>query len=218
MKPSTAARKAKPRKAVKDAGEPALPPSTLQSILETRALFEIASLPFCLPLLGLAPTGDGHPVLLVPGFTTGDASMSILKSYLARRGYHVETWGFGRNVGFQRRFAEAIEAKVRFLHHRHKRKVSLVGWSLGGMFSLYAAHRAPQCVRNIVTLGSPVTVDPAGKVAPPYIHLLYRLLGHPMGPVAHAARAMSFDMLSVPQAVPISCIYSRTDAIVPPHA
>jgi pimeloyl-ACP methyl ester carboxylesterase len=190
----------------------------MKGVLEARLVVEAATLPLFLPLLGLAPRGDGHPVLLVPPFIAGDAVMGVLKAYLKNRGHHVETWGFGRNTGFQRKFAEAIEARVRYMHHRHKRKVSLVGWSLGGMFSLYTAHRAPECVRNVITLGSPVSVDPGGHVASPSVHLLYRLIGHPMGPLAHGANWMRAKMMGVPPTMPLSCIFSDSDAIVPPHA
>ncbi|MFZ4760583.1 MAG: esterase/lipase family protein, partial [Burkholderiaceae bacterium] len=126
------------------------PPSLLYTALEYRALLEAALLPPALPLLMSAPRGDGHPVLLVPGFVGDAGSMLGLKVYLRNRGYEVDDWGLGRNVGFQRKHARALEQKVRFLHHRHGRRVSLVGWSLGGVFSMFAAHQVPECVRSVI--------------------------------------------------------------------
>ena len=79
----------------------------------------------------------------------------------------MQTWGFGRNVGFSDRHAKALQQKIRYMHHKSGRKVSLVGWSLGGMFAMYGAHEAPECVRSVITLGSPVTFDPAGSQSPP---------------------------------------------------
>lgn len=192
------------------------PPSLLYTALEYRALFEMALLPSALPLLLSAPRGDGHPVLLVPGFVGDAGSLAGLRVYLRQRGYEVDDWGLGRNVGFQRRHARALEQKVRFLHHRHGRTVSLVGWSLGGVFALFAAHQAPECVRSVVTLGSPVAGDPQRSDSPAVVKALYRLVAHPLGPVAHAAHVEA-RRLRAPPPVPVSCLYSETDGVVPPH-
>ena len=67
-------------------------PSLLNTLLEGRALLEAAILPAFLPILQGTPRGDGHPVLLVPGFTAGDATMVGLQMFLRSRGYQVETW------------------------------------------------------------------------------------------------------------------------------
>jgi len=62
------------------------------------------------------------------------------------------------------------------LHHKTGQKVSLVGWSLGGIFALYGAQQAPECVRQVITLGSPVNMDPAGETnLPRILNVLYRL-------------------------------------------
>ena len=141
-------------------------PSILSSMLEVRAFFEMASLPYSLPMLMQAPRGDGHPVLLLPGFMGSEGSLIALELFLRNRGYDVQTWGLGRNVGFRPGHASAIEQKIRYLHHETGRKVSLVGWSLGGVFALYGAHQASECVRNVITLGSPVIVDASGSAVP----------------------------------------------------
>jgi pimeloyl-ACP methyl ester carboxylesterase len=192
------------------------PPHPLFSALEPRAIAEIALLPWGLPLLLSAPRGDGHPVLLLPGFMGDEGSLIGLEVFLKSRGYAVETWGFGRNVGFQRKHANALEQKLRYMHHRSGRKVSLVGWSLGGVFGLYAAHQAPECVRTLITLGSPVSVDPSGSASPKLVKALYRLVAHPMGPTAHAAQPRA-KKLREPPPVPTSCLYSLSDGVVPPQ-
>ena len=160
-------------------------PKSAYSALELRALLELAMLPWSLPVLATAPHGDGHPVLLLPGFMGSEVSLIALELFLRNRGYAVETWGLGRNVGFHAKHANALEQKIRHLHHKTGRKVSLVGWSLGGVFALYGAHQVPECVRSVVTLGSPITVDPEGSASPPFVKAMYRLIAHPMGPAAH---------------------------------
>jgi pimeloyl-ACP methyl ester carboxylesterase len=185
-------------------------------VLEVCAPLELALLGPSVPFLLRAPKGDGHPVLLVPGFLSSEVPLLAMQGFLRNRGYAVETWGFGRNVGMQRKHIAALEQKVRYLHHRHRRKVSLVGWSLGGAFALYVAHHAPECVRCVITLGSPVTVGPEGSQSPAAVHALYRLVAHPLGAAAHAMQPR-LKQMRAPPPVPMSCLYSATDGVVPVH-
>jgi len=190
-------------------------PRALLSLLEVRAPLEFAVLIATLPTLARAPKGDGHPVLLLPGFAAGDATLDPLRLYLRSRRYDVETWGLGKNVGFNRRYAKVIEQKVRYVHHKTGRKVSLLGWSLGGVFAFYAAHAAPECVRTAISLGSPLRLDP-DRLPPQSVLAMYRALENPKGTLAHQARSRSKAMRTPPP-VPSTCIYSNTDGIVPPH-
>ena len=193
-------------------------PSALSSMLELRAFFEMASLGYAWPLLMHAPRGDGHPVLLLPGFMGSEGSLIALELYLRNRGYDVQTWGLGRNVGFRPGHASAIEQKIRYLHHQSGRKVSLVGWSLGGVFALYGAYQASESVRNVITLGSPISVDASGSAVPPLLRALYRLVAHPMGSAAHSMQPRAKTMREGrPLPVPVSCLYSISDGVVPPQ-
>src|SRR6516165_214322 len=80
------------------------PPSMLLFALEgQRALLEAVSLVPASPLLRSAPQGDGHPVLVLPGFGAGDESTVALRFYLRRLGYWVQGWRLGRNMGLQSR-------------------------------------------------------------------------------------------------------------------
>lgn len=193
-------------------------PRPLDSLLEARALLEIALLPASLPLLMNAPRGDGHPVLLLPGFLAGESTLIALKLFLKSKGYDVYTWGLGRNVGFRSKHANALPQKIRYLHHVTGRKVSLVGWSLGGVFSFYGAESTHDCVRSIITLGSPVSVDTAGSQSPSAMKALYRLVSHRLGASAHMmqprAKAMR-ERRRLP--IPTSCLYSLSDGVVPPQ-
>jgi pimeloyl-ACP methyl ester carboxylesterase len=193
-------------------------PRLFSSLLEARSLIELASLPYAVPMLLHAPSGDGHPVLLIPGFMGSEGSLIGLELFLRNRGYAVRTWGLGRNVGFRPGHASALEQKIRFMHHESGRKVSLVGWSLGGVFALYGAHQAPECVRNVITLGSPVSVDASGTAVPPLLKALYRLVAHPMGQTAHSMQPRAKTLRErklLP--MPVSCLYSLSDGVVPPQ-
>jgi pimeloyl-ACP methyl ester carboxylesterase len=193
-------------------------PSTLSSLLESRIFLELALLPASLPLLMQAPPGDGHPVLLVPGFMAGESTLVALKVFLQNKGYDVHTWGLGRNVGFRSKHANALPQKIRYLHHTTGRKVSLVGWSLGGVFSMYGAQSTVECVRSIVTLGSPVSVDMVGNQSPPTLKALYRLVSHRLGASAHLMQPRAKAMREHRRlAIPTSCLYSLTDGVVPPQ-
>jgi len=195
----------------------AKPPRLMYSLLEGRAVLEMALLPALMPLLGAAPRGDGHPVLLVPGFTASDATMVGLRLFLSSRGYHVETWGLGQNTGFKLKFSQALEQKVRYMHHRHRRKVSIIGWSLGGVYGFYTAHNAPECVRGVVSLGSPMQFTADSFNTRLLVRAVYRYFAHPMGPVAHLAHVRA-KVLRAPPPVPSTCVYSMTDGVVPPTA
>jgi pimeloyl-ACP methyl ester carboxylesterase len=193
------------------------PPRTLYTLLEGRALLEVGLLPALLPLLQRTPRGDGHPVLLVPGFTAGDATLVGLSLFLRSRGYHVETWGLGQNTGFKLKFSQALEQKVRFMHHKYGRKVSVVGWSLGGVYGFYAAHCAPECIRSVISLGSPMRFSVTEFRVPMIVKAIYRYLAHPMGPVAHLSNVRA-KVLRSPPPIPSTCVFSMTDGVVPPEA
>lgn len=193
-------------------------PHLLSSLLEGRGLLEMALLPASLPLLMEAPQGDGHPVLLVPGFMASETTLIALKLFLQSKGYEVHTWGLGRNVGFRSKHANALPQKIRHLHHMTGKKVSLVGWSLGGVFALYGAQNAQECVRAIVTLGSPVSVDTAGSQSPTALKALYRLVSHRLGASAHMMQPRAKEMREQRRLdLPTSCLYSISDGVVPPQ-
>nr|WP_295772849.1 alpha/beta hydrolase [Rhodoferax sp.] len=193
-------------------------PHVLSSLLEGRGLLEMALLPASLPLLMEAPHGDGHPVLLVPGFMASETSLIGLKLMLQNKGYDVHTWGLGRNMGFRSKHANALPQKIRHLHYTTGKKVSLVGWSLGGVFSMYGAQNSLDCVRSIITLGSPVSVDAAGSQSPTAVKALYRLVSHRLGAGAHVMQPKVKVMRERRRlAIPTSCLYSVTDGVVPPQ-
>ena len=106
-----------------------------------------------------APKGDGHPVLTLPGFLASDLSMAPMRRYLSELGYDAYAWKMGRNIGGVSRMRAALRDRLAEIHGNTGRKVSIVGWSLGGVYARDLALQAPDMVRCVVTLGSPFAND-----------------------------------------------------------
>ena len=122
---------------------------------EERSLGELAAFGAALPWLAMLPRGDGHPVLVIPGFRASDVSTVPLRSLLQWLGYQVGGWGLGVNAGPDERTMRGVAERLEELHSARGRKVSLVGWSLGGVYARALARRSPEQVRQVITLGSP---------------------------------------------------------------
>lgn len=182
--------------------------------LEMRALFEFGTSLAMLASGSLqreSAQGDGHPVLVLPGFVASDHSTVPLRTYLSNRGFEALGWGMGRNTGPHRRHRHSViddvVDKLHELHRTRGRRVSLVGWSLGGVFAREVAKRAPRSVRAVVTLGSPFAGPPTASNA----WRLYQLL---TGDRKHHFDAKLIESLAEPPPVPTTSIYSRTDGVV----
>lgn len=134
-------------------------PSPARFLFEPRAVFELGAFLAAAPGLRLLGRGDRHPVLVLPGFTADDNSTQPLRMTLRAQGYWVHGWGLGRNTGLTRRIEDGVLDRLDELHARHGRTVSLVGWSLGGVFARRLARRRPEAVRQVITLGSPYRAD-----------------------------------------------------------
>ena len=141
------------------------PPSNLLLLAEGRAFAEAAAGVLARPFLRRAPTGDGHPVLVLPGFLASDGSTVPLRRFLRDRGLLPYGWRQGRNLGPRPGVEERIFDRLQELRQRHGRKVSIVGWSLGGIYARELACRAPDDVRQVITLGSPFAGDPKALVS-----------------------------------------------------
>ena len=180
------------------------PPHRALLLLEGRALLELAALLPAYPFLRRAPRGDGHPVLVLPGFMASDVSTRPLRAFLRDRGYHVHGWRLGRNRGPSTDVTLGMAARLHALAERHDRRVSLVGWSLGGVYARELARRFPDVVRQVITLASPFRDVDASNVP----DLLRQRRGQ------HPDEAALRAQLAAPIPVPATAIYSRTDGIV----
>jgi len=182
------------------------PPSRTLMFLEGRAIHELGAFAAALPLLSLAPRGDGHPVLVLPGLVASDTSTRPLRSFLKNRGYAVSGWRQGRNLGLRHGVQRAMVDLVRELSDTHRRKISLVGWSLGGLYARQLAKMMPDRVRSVITLGSPFAGSPKATNA-------WRVYEMASGRRAGEEDARFGGTLSETPPVPTTAIFSRTDGI-----
>lgn len=127
-------------------------------IREAAALLPLLVSPFQ-PAVHVASQGKGWPVLVLPGFTTGDRATSLLRRSLDRAGFHAHGWGMGTNLGYRQALMEKLEQQVSAIAQAEQRKVIVLGWSLGGLFARALAHRKPDVIAMVVTLGSPFSGD-----------------------------------------------------------
>lgn len=134
------------------------PPSRLLWAVELpRGLFGLAELLAARARLKAAPRGDGRPVMILPGLINTDRSNVLLQRFLQRLGYRVEGWGLGRNLGARAigREGEVLMRRIAALHRDTGQPVTLIGVSLGGIMARIAAHRAPDLVREVITISAP---------------------------------------------------------------
>lgn len=193
-------------------GRPWRPPPPARLLVEgVRASAELSAMGATLPILRRAPRGDGHPVLVLPGFTASDRSTRPLRWFLRDRGYFVHGWRLGTNLGPTDRILTGMRARMEKLAAEHGRPVSIVGWSLGGIYAREIARADPAAVRQVITLGSPfrLTVgDGASNAAP-----LFRALGGLHSTDVRELRGVPEEDRP-PLQVPATAIYTRTDGVV----
>ena len=181
-------------------------PGWLPLMLEARAPWEYAAGLAALPLLHRLPPGDGHPVLVLPGLGASDASTAPLRRFLQRLNYAASGWGLGTNHGPRRELLQGCRDLLQDMAARHRAKVSLVGWSLGGVYAREMAKQFEPLTRCVITLGTPF----AGHFHATNVARLRRWLGQP-DPLPDTETEAR---LKRAPNVPTTSIYSRSDGVV----
>lgn len=181
------------------------PPSLALLALEFRAPWEFGSLLPAWPALQRAPAGDGHTVMVFPGLSASDASTVPLRRYLASLGYDTQGWSQGFNFGPRAGVLETAKRGLQEACEASGRKVSLIGWSLGGVYARELAKELPDCVRCVLTLGSPFAGHPRSTNA----WRIYELTSGRDIEREHD----SYELKRAPP-VPTTSVYSRSDGIV----
>jgi len=182
-------------------------PSPLLFWLEGRAIYDAAGMIPMFAMQSLLPKGDGHPVLVLPGFMAGARTTQPLRSLLRQMGYKAHCWKLGYNSGYSHRLHQGLRDRVKELADRYARKVSLVGWSLGGVYAREIAREMPEHVRLVVSMGSPFRADPRSTNAHRVFDLVssVRYRDMPVGMLQNMAE---------PPPVPTTALYTRGDGVV----
>jgi pimeloyl-ACP methyl ester carboxylesterase len=180
-------------------------PGPLLMMLEARAPWEYAAMLAAAPWLNKIPVGDGHPVLVLPGLGASDFSTAPLRNFLRERGYTPYAWKQGFNFGPRHGVLERCRAQVKQLAAHHREKVSLIGWSLGGIYAREIAKEQPEHARCVITLGTPFAGHPRATNA-------WRFYEMVSGQATHDHELVA--QIKHPPPCPTTSIYSKTDGVV----
>lgn len=188
-----------------DAELHSVPPGLWLMMLEARAPWEAMALAAVSPWLSKMPSGDGHAVLVFPGLGANDMSTLALRRFLKQHNHQAYGWEQGFNLGPRDGVLEGCRARIEALHKKHGGKISLIGWSLGGIYAREMAKEVPDLVRCVITLGTPFTGHPMATNAWRFYKLVSGQHPHDEALLAEVRK---------PPPVPTTSIYSKTDGVV----
>jgi pimeloyl-ACP methyl ester carboxylesterase len=163
-----------------------------------------------MPLQLVSPRGDGHPVLVLPGLGTTDSSTHYIRNFLQELGYNSQPWNQGRNLGprsgIDVMISTLVERLEKISEEAGGEQVSIIGWSLGGIYAREIAKKNPELVRQVITLGTPFKGTAESTNAARLYELLSKDKSHRNPEI--------IKQISEPPPVPFTSIYSKTDGVV----
>jgi triacylglycerol lipase len=167
--------------------------------------------------------GRGRPVMLIPGFLAGDASLGPMAAWLKRAGYRPARAGMRANVDCSGALVGKLEERLERVVREQSMRAVVIGQSRGGALAKVLAVRRPELVAGVVTLGSP-------QLAPLAVHPLVRVPLHAVGTLGSLGAPGLFrrscldgeccaefwsDLAGpLPARVGLVAVYSRSDGIV----
>jgi pimeloyl-ACP methyl ester carboxylesterase len=155
-------------------------------------------------IVATAPKGDGHSVLVLPALLCGDRYTAYVRRFLTMIGYSVHCWNLGVNIGPTKRLLDGATDRLIELSDAHG-PLSIVGFSMGGLFARWLALRMPDRVRQVITVCSPIH-EPARNFWLP----LHPFLGLWPGVDLHKL----MDEVAQPLSVGGTFLFSRDDGLV----
>jgi pimeloyl-ACP methyl ester carboxylesterase len=179
-------------------------PPLWRTIAEAVALISPAARPSIELLRAAAPGGDGHAVLVLPGLWRGDPHTREMRQFLTSVGYAAHGWALGVNIGPTKQLLEGIAGRLIALSDQHG-ALSIVGFSMGGLFARWLSLQMPGRVRQVITVCSPIQ-QPAQNFWIPLEPLLGLWPGVDLRKLA--------DEVAQPLPVPGTFMWSRDDGLV----
>jgi triacylglycerol lipase len=198
-------------------------PPVITAVRENLSVLKVAGRLLPHQRAATSPDPARVPVLLVPGFFSGDFALAPMAETLRSAGHWTSRSGIAPNIGCTRELADAVERRLEQTAERTGRKVALVGWSRGGTLGKIVSVRRPDLVAALVTLGTPNT-DPLAVNATlaVQLQLITRLsaLGVPgllgddclSGECAREVR--SWLEADVPDGITYTSVFSLEDGVV----
>lgn len=157
------------------------------------------------PAIRTAYDGQGHGVLVLPGFLASDESTGMLRRTLDAANYRSHGWAMGRNFGVQADIFQRIGRRLDHVQRQGGEPVTIIGWSLGGLIAREYAKYAPDRVAKVITLGSPFS----GSLRANHAWRLYEFIAR------HPIDAPPIEVeLNIKPPVPTVAIWSRQDGVV----
>lgn len=162
------------------------------------------------PLQFISPSGDGHPVVVIPGLGGSDGSTHYIRNFLNELGYTSHSWGLGRNLGpregMDKMLTDLVTRVTEISDSANGAQISLIGWSLGGIYSREIAKQCPDIIRQVITLGTPFKAIGEGTNAAKVYEILSKDTSHRNPEV--------LKKLEECPPVPFTSLYSKTDGVV----
>lgn len=183
-------------------------PPLFNVLLESRSLIEWTTMFGLYYMIPKKKQGNNKPVLLMPPYLGNDSSTKFVRKYLKSVGFKTYKWELGVNMINSKYLPKLVE-RLDEIYEKHGEKVSLVGWSGGGIFAKIIANRYPDKVQQLITIGSPVWG--VKNMQTPLVNVLEFLRGKTL-----RERNAKFlrELEEIPK-VPVTCIYTKTDGLVP---
>ena len=140
----------------------------------------------------------------------GDTSTAVLRRYLKRLGYNAYAWELGRNLGPKTvgEDGQHLTARIQEIYEETGQKVSMVGWSLGGVLARIAARIEPKKVRQVISLGSPFAGNPKSS----NVWRVYEMMTKHKIDDESTRKKLAESKL--PPIVPATAIFTKGDGIV----
>ncbi len=186
-------------------------PSTLLFATEAiRATAELAGFAAALPMLKRQSKGDGRPVFVLPGFTASDASTQPMRWLLRELGYNTFGWNQGVNLGPTPKVIDGMFARFETIRRQTGQPITVIGWSLGGLYARAIVERCANDVRHVITMGSPFRLAIGDQTN---AGALFQMLNNRTRD--ENAKALRTDGYRGAPVVPSTSIFTTLDGVVP---